>query len=102
MAFIAEVVFTFVFVLVVLGTTDSKKGAGNFAGLAIGLALVLVHIICIPLTGTSVNPARSLGPALFAGGSNLAQLWLFIVAPMIGAALSAGVWAIFSCEKCEK
>ena len=101
-AFIAEVVFTFVFVLVVLGTTDSKKGAGNFAGLAIGLALVLVHIVCIPLTGTSVNPARSLGPALFAGGTNLTQLWLFIVAPMIGAALSAGVWGILSCEKCEK
>ncbi len=89
---IAEIVFTFVFVLVVLGTTDAKKGAGNFAGLAIGLSLVLVHIVCIPLTGTSVNPARSIGPALFAGGEALSQLWLFIVAPLIGAALSAGVW----------
>lgn len=64
-AFIAEVVFTFIFVLVVLGSTDPKKGAGAFAGLAIGLSLVLVHIVCIPITGTSVNPARSIGPALF-------------------------------------
>lgn len=97
-AFIAEVVFTFVFVLVVLGTTDSKKGAGNFAGLAIGLTLVLVHIVCIPLTGTSVNPARSFGPALFAGAEAMSQLWLFIVAPFIGAALSAGVWKILSAD----
>ena len=101
-ALIAEIVFTFVFVLVVLGSTDSKKGAGNFAGLAIGLSLVLVHIVCIPITGTSVNPARSLGPALFAGGLPLEQLWLFIVAPMVGAALSAGVWKILSCDKCEE
>lgn len=91
-AFIAEAVFTFIFVLVVLGTTDEKKGAGNFAGLAIGLTLVLVHIVCIPITGTSVNPARSIGPALFEGGAALSQLWLFIVAPIVGAALSAGVW----------
>ena len=91
-AFIAEAVFTFIFVLVVLGTTDEKKGAGNFAGLAIGLTLVLVHIVCIPITGTSVNPARSIGPALFEGGAVLSQLWLFIVAPVVGAALSAGVW----------
>lgn len=90
--FIAEVVFTFVFVLVVLGTTDAKKGAGNFAGLAIGLSLVLVHIVCIPITGTSVNPARSIAPALFAGGEALSQLWIFILAPFIGAILSAGVW----------
>lgn len=99
-AFIAEMVFTFVFVLVVLGTTDEKKGAGNFAGLAIGLSLVLVHIACIPITGTSVNPARSIGPALFEGGEALSQLWLFIVAPLVGAALSAGVWKIIgSSEK---
>ncbi len=97
-AFIAEVVFTFVFVLVVLGTTDSEKGAGKFAGLAIGLSLVIVHIVCIPITGTSVNPARSFGPALFAGGTHLSQLWLFIVAPFIGAALSAGVWKMLSCK----
>ncbi len=92
-AFIAEAVFTFVFVLVVLGTT-SKKGAGAFAGLAIGLSLVLVHIVCIPLTGTSVNPARSIGPALFEGGVALTQLWVFIAAPMLGAAISAVVWRI--------
>lgn len=91
-AFIAETLFTFIFVLVVLGATDPKKGAGNLAGLAIGLALVLVHIVCIPVTGTSVNPARSIGPALFEGGTALSQLWLFIVAPFLGAALSAGVW----------
>jgi aquaporin Z len=91
-AFIAEAVFTFIFVLVVLGSTDSKKGAGNFAGLAIGLTLFLVHIVCIPITGTSVNPARSIAPAIFQGGEALSQLWLFIVAPFVGAALSAGVW----------
>ena len=89
-AFIAETIFTFIFVLVVLGATDEKKGADNFAGLAIGLTLVLVHIVCIPITGTSVNPARSIAPALFAGGE--AQLWLFIVEPFFGAALSAMVW----------
>lgn len=95
-AFIAEAVFTFIFVLVVLGSTDSDKGAGNLAGLAIGLTLVLVHIVCIPITGTSVNPARSIGPALFQGGEALSQLWLFIIAPFVGAALSAGVWKVFS------
>ncbi|MDH6358651.1 MIP family channel protein [Parabacteroides sp. PF5-9] len=90
-AFIAEMVFTFIFVLVVLGTTS--KGADNkFAGLAIGLSLVLIHIVCIPITGTSVNPARSIGPALFEGGAALSQLWLFIVAPLLGAACSAFVW----------
>ncbi len=96
---LAEIIFTFVFVLVVLGATDSKKGAGNLAGLAIGLTLVLVHIVCIPITGTSVNPARSIAPALFEGGAALSQLWIFIVAPMIGAAFSALVWRILSYEK---
>lgn len=94
-AFFAEVVFTFVFVLVVLGST-SKGAFGKFAGLAIGLTLVLVHIVCIPITGTSVNPARSIGPALFeaVGGSGraLAQLWVFIAAPLIGAAIAAWTW----------
>ncbi|WP_455606883.1 MIP family channel protein [Bacteroides sp.] len=98
-AFIAEMVFTFIFVLVVLGTTDSKKGAGNFAGLAIGLSLVLVHIVCIPITGTSVNPARSIGPALFEGGAALSQLWLFIVAPFVGAVFSAIVWKVIGNDK---
>ena len=96
---LAEVVFTFVFVLVVLGTTDAQKGAGNFAGLAIGLSLVLVHLACIRYTGTSVNPARSIGPALFQGGEALSQLWIFIIGPFIGAALSAGVWNIFAEKK---
>lgn len=98
-AFIAELVFTFIFVLVVLGATDSKKGAGAFAGLAIGLTLVLIHIVCIPITGTSVNPARSIGPAIFQGGEALSQLWLFIVAPFVGAAISAMVWNYFSTDK---
>lgn len=97
--FLAEMFFTFVFVLVVLGTTDEKKGAGNFAGLAIGLSLVLVHIVCIPITGTSVNPARSIGPALFEGGAALSQLWLFIIAPFVGAALSALVWNMLTERK---
>jgi aquaporin Z len=90
-AFVAETVFTFIFVLVVLGVT-AKNGLNQFAGLAIGLALVLVHIVCIPITGTSVNPARSIGPALFEGGTALSQLWLFIVAPFLGAAIAAIAW----------
>ncbi len=96
-AFIAETVFTFIFLLVVLGATS--KGANNqFAGLAIGLALVLIHIVCIPITGTSVNPARSIGPAIFQGGDALAQLWLFIVAPFLGAALAAFTWKAIDTE----
>lgn len=91
-AFIAETVFTFIFVLVVLGVTSQKYGNSTLAGLAIGLTLILVHIVCIPITGTSVNPARSIGPALFAGGQALSQLWVFIAAPLLGAALSAFVW----------
>ena len=95
-AFLVEVIATFLFVFVVLGTTDSKVGAGNFAGLAIGLTLVLVHLVCINLTGTSVNPARSIGPAVFAGGAALKDLWVFIVAPLIGGALSACAWCALS------
>ena len=91
-AFLVEVIATFLFVLVVLGTTDSKVGAGNFAGLAIGLSLILIHLVCINLTGTSVNPARSIGPALFAGGQALADVWVFICAPLVGGGLSALVW----------
>ncbi len=90
-AFVAETVFTFIFILVVLGVT-AKNGQNKFAGLAIGLALVLIHIVAIPITGTSVNPARSIGPALFQGGTALSQLWLFIVAPFLGAAIAALVW----------
>lgn len=96
-AFVAETVFTFIFVLVVLGVT-AKNGNKKFAGLAIGLALVLIHIVCIPITGTSVNPARSIGPAIFQGGTALSQLWLFIVAPFLGAAIAAGVWKCITVE----
>lgn len=93
--FLAELFFTCVFVLVVLGATAKTNGAtNNFAGLAIGLSLVFVHLACIRYTGTSVNPARSIGPALFQGGSALTNLWIFIVAPLAGGALAAGVWKI--------
>jgi aquaporin Z len=87
-AFIIETVLTFIFVLVILLVTD-KAAAAGYAGLAIGGALVAVHLVGIPLTGMSVNPARSLGPALFEGGQALKQLWLFIVAPLLGGALAA-------------
>ena len=100
-ACLVEIVATFLFVLVVLGTTDAKKGAGNLAGLAIGLTLILIHLVCINLTGTSVNPARSFGPAIFAGGDALKDVWVFIVAPFIGGALAAPVWKCLACE-CEK
>lgn len=96
---LAEIIFTTVFVLVVLGTTDAKKGAGNFAGLAIGLSLVLVHLVCIRYTGTSVNPARSLAPAIFQGGTALANLWIFIVDPFVGGGLAALIWALIGAEK---
>lgn len=89
---LVEIVGTFLFVLVVLGSTDEKRGAGNLAGLAIGLTLVLIHLVCINLTGTSVNPARSIGPAIFAGGEALKNVWVFIAGPLAGAALSAVVW----------
>ena len=91
-AALVEVIATFLFVLVVLGTTDPKVGAGNLAGLAIGLSLILIHLVCINLTGTSVNPARSLGPAIFAGGQALKDVWVFICAPLVGGALSALCW----------
>ena len=97
---LAEIFFTFVFVLVVLGATAKTNGAtNNFAGLAIGLALVLVHLACIRYTGTSVNPARSIGPALFQGGTALTNLWIFIVGPLVGGALSACVWKVIDPEK---
>ena len=96
---LAEIFFTFVFVLVVLGATAKTNGAtNNFAGLAIGLALVLVHLCCIRYTGTSVNPARSIGPALFQGGTALSNLWIFIVGPLVGGALAACVWKIIEPE----
>jgi aquaporin Z len=90
-AFGAEVVLTFLFVLVVLLAT-SHAGTAGFAGLAIGVALTVVHLIGIALTGTSVNPARSIGPALIIGGSALSQLWVFIVAPLVGGVIAAGAF----------
>lgn len=93
-AFAAEAVLTFVFVLVVLGAT-SRLGSPGFAGVAIGLALTAVHLVGIPLTGTSVNPARSLGPALIVGGTSLSQVWLFILAPLVGGVLAALLYRYF-------
>lgn len=93
-ALIAEIVLTFIFVLVVHGSTSERAPKG-FAGLSIGLTLVLIHLVAIPIDGTSVNPARSLGPALFVGGTALSQLWLFIVAPIIGGILAALVWKLY-------
>lgn len=91
--FVAELVLTAFFVLVVLGSTDKKAPVG-FAGIAIGLALTMAHLVCIPITNTSVNPARSIGPALWVGGWAVQQLWLFIVAPLIGGAVAALVYKI--------
>lgn len=102
-ALLVEVIATCIFVLVVLGTTDEKLGAGNLAGLAIGLSLILIHLACIKLTGTSVNPARSFGPAIFACGEALANVWVFIVAPLAGGAIAALLWKCLSGNcKCSK
>lgn len=89
--FVAEVVLTALFLLVIFGSTSSKAPEG-FAGLSIGFSLVLIHLIGIPITGTSVNPARSLGPALLVGGEAFLQLWLFWVAPIIGGVIAAIIW----------
>jgi aquaporin Z len=96
--FTAEIVLTFIFLMVILGSTSSKAPAG-FAGIPIGISLVIIHIVCIPITGTSVNPARSIGPALFVGGAAISQLWLFIVAPLIGAVIAGLVWKYLFEEK---
>jgi len=97
---VAEILLTFIFVLVVLGATSKTNGAtNNFAGLAIGLSLILIHLVGIHYTGTSVNPARSIGPALFEGGKALSQLWVFIVGPFVGAAIAAGVWKMIAPEE---
>jgi aquaporin Z len=97
-ALIAEIVLTFIFLLVIFGSTSERAPKG-FAGLSIGLSLVLIHLVAIPIDGTSVNPARSLGPALFAGLTSgsvaLSQLWLFFVGPIIGGILAALVWKLF-------
>jgi aquaporin Z len=89
--FVAELVLTAIFLFVIFGSTHESAPKG-FAGLAIGLSLVFIHLVGIPITGTSVNPARSLGPAVFAGGEAISQLWLFIVAPILGGILAALVW----------
>jgi aquaporin Z len=97
-AAVCEVVMTFMFLMVILGATDARAPKG-FAGLAIGLCLTLIHLISIPVTNTSVNPARSTGPALFAGGWALSQLWLFWVAPIVGAALAGLLYPFVAGEE---
>lgn len=98
-AFVAELVLTFFFVVVVLGST-SKRAPAGFAGLAIGLCLTLIHLVSIPITNTSVNPARSLGPALFAqGGWALGQLWLFWLAPLLGGGIAGFVYSMLFPEE---
>jgi aquaporin Z len=94
-ALVCEVVMTFAFLVVILGSTDPRSPAG-FAPIAIGLCLTLIHLISIPVTNTSVNPARSTGPALFVGGWALRQLWLFWVAPLLGAALAGLAYPAFA------
>jgi len=96
--FIAEVILTFIFLLVIYGSTSERAPEG-FAGLSIGLSLVLIHLVGIPITGTSVNPARSLGPAIIVGDTALGQLWLFWVAPIIGGLLAAFFWRLFGDER---
>ncbi|MGA7410748.1 MAG: aquaporin Z [Bryobacteraceae bacterium] len=92
---VAEIVLTFIFLIVILGATDKRAPAG-FAGIPIGLCLTLIHLVGIPVTNLSVNPARSTGPALFVGGWAIAQLWLFWVAPIIGAAIAGVVYPIIA------
>ncbi|MFN8577635.1 MAG: aquaporin Z [Candidatus Sericytochromatia bacterium] len=94
-AFVTEVVMTCMFLIVILGSTDEKAPKG-FAGLSIGLCLTLIHLISIPVTNTSVNPARSISQALFVGGWAISQLWLFILAPIIGAVIGAIIYNIMS------
>jgi aquaporin Z len=94
-AFLAEVMLTALFVFAVIGATSKLANAAT-AGVVIGLTLTVVHLIGIPITGTSVNPARSLGPALILGGSALHQVWLFLVAPLVGAFVGAGVYVVLA------
>ncbi|HTB68606.1 MAG TPA: aquaporin Z [Steroidobacteraceae bacterium] len=95
---VCEIVMTFMFLIIILGATDARAPKG-FAPIAIGLGLTLIHLISIPVTNTSVNPARSTGPALFVGGWAVSQLWLFWVAPLIGAALAGLAYGWFADEK---
>ncbi len=99
-ALVAEVVLTFMFLFIILGATDERAPKG-FAPIAIGLALTLIHLISIPVTNTSVNPARSTGPALFAGGWALSQLWLFWVAPIVGGILAGFIYPRVTGEKTD-
>lgn len=92
-SFVAELVLTFVFLIVILGSTEARSG-GLLAPVSIGLALTLIHLVGIPVTNLSVNPARSTGPALFVGGWAIAQLWLFWLAPLMGAGLAGGVYEL--------
>jgi len=97
-AYVVEVILTFVFIMTILGVTSNEK-TSHMAGIVIGLTLTFVHIIGIPLTGTSVNPARSLAPAVFMGGEPLSQVWLFILAPLVGAVLAVVVHKVLKVGK---
>ncbi|MBR5101746.1 MAG: aquaporin [Muribaculaceae bacterium] len=106
--FFVEVIFTCLFVLIALAATDKKKGIGNLAGLVIGLSLIMIHIVVIPMTGTSVNPARTFGPGLMAlaqgqpGMTAFAQMWLFIPATVIGGGLAGLLWKVLSADEKPK
>ena len=98
LSLLIEIILTFVFVIAILGVTSKAKNS-SVAGIVIGLSLTLVHILGISFTGTSVNPARSFGPALFVGGDALSSVWVFIVAPLIGGALAAVVYKFLTSEE---
>ncbi|MBQ9994601.1 MAG: aquaporin [Clostridia bacterium] len=100
LSLLIEVILTFVFVIAILGVT-SKEGNSAVAGIVIGLSLTLVHILGISFTGTSVNPARSFGPAIFVGGDALSNVWVFILAPLVGGVLAALVYRFLTCDKAE-
>lgn len=91
---VAEIVLTAIFLLVIHGSTSKNNSNGSLAGVAIGLSLTLIHIVGIPVTGVSVNPARSIGPALFVGGDALSHLWVFIVGPIVGGLIGGGMWKL--------
>jgi MIP family channel proteins len=99
-AIVVEVILTFIFIFTILGVTSDEK-KGSVAGIVIGLTLAFVHILGIPLTGTSVNPARSIGPAIFAGGDALINVWIFIAAPLVGAVLAAFVFKMLNVIKAK-
>lgn len=90
-----EIVFTAIFLLVIHGSTSKTNSNGLLAGVAIGLSLTMIHIVGIPITGVSVNPARSIGPALFVGGDALSHLWIFLVGPIIGGLIGGGIWKLY-------